>query len=113
MKAASDLEVRRRPSQKTRSALPAHDPAAGRGRDFLARSSAGSARVFRRNFIPLVPMHGVKAGQHRQSQPGRRDAHKLCGEQRDIATSSFIEVWIDPPERRAWSISDARRVQDV
>ena len=85
MKAASDLEVRRPPSQKTRSALTAHDPAAGRGRDFLARSSAGSARASRRNFIPLVPMHGVKAGQHRQSR--HRTASSRCGSTRQSGTA--------------------------
>jgi starvation-inducible DNA-binding protein len=31
-----------------------------------------------------------------------RGTHDICEEQRDIATASLIEVWIDDTERRAW-----------
>jgi starvation-inducible DNA-binding protein len=31
-----------------------------------------------------------------------REAHEICEKHRDIATASFIEVWIDETERRAW-----------
>jgi len=31
-----------------------------------------------------------------------REAHNVCDEQRDIATASLIEVWIDETERRTW-----------
>jgi starvation-inducible DNA-binding protein len=31
-----------------------------------------------------------------------REAHELCDKHRDIATASFLEVWIDETERRAW-----------
>ena len=31
-----------------------------------------------------------------------REAHDLCDDHRDIATASFLEVWIDETERRAW-----------
>src|SRR6058998_813046 len=37
------------------------------------------------------------------------EAHNVCDEQRDIATASLIEVWIDETERRAWFLFEATR----
>ena len=31
-----------------------------------------------------------------------RQAHKICEESNDVATASFIEIYIDEAERRAW-----------
>src|SRR5436305_13934598 len=31
-----------------------------------------------------------------------RETHGVCDERGDIATASFLEVWIDEGERRAW-----------
>src|SRR3954453_7021299 len=31
-----------------------------------------------------------------------REAHNVCDEHRDVATASFIEVWIDETEHRTW-----------
>jgi starvation-inducible DNA-binding protein len=38
-----------------------------------------------------------------------REAHDLCGEHRDVATTSLIEVWIDETERRTWFLFEASR----
>jgi starvation-inducible DNA-binding protein len=38
-----------------------------------------------------------------------REAHEVCGEHRDIATASLIEVWIDETERRTWFLFEATR----
>src|SRR5262249_19970078 len=38
-----------------------------------------------------------------------REAHNVCDEHRDIATASFIEVWIDETERRTWFLFEATR----
>ena len=38
-----------------------------------------------------------------------RQAHDLCGEHRDVATTSLIEVWIDETERRTWFLYEATR----
>jgi starvation-inducible DNA-binding protein len=38
-----------------------------------------------------------------------REAHDLADEQRDVATTSLIEVWIDQAERRAWFLFEASR----
>ncbi len=41
------------------------------------------------------------------------EAHKVCDEHRDIASASFIEVWIDETERRAWVLFEAGRPGDA
>jgi starvation-inducible DNA-binding protein len=38
-----------------------------------------------------------------------RDAHDVCDRHRDIATASFIEVWLDETERRTWFLFEATR----
>src|SRR5436190_11632395 len=38
-----------------------------------------------------------------------REAHNVCDEYRDVATASFIEVWIDETERRTWFLFEATR----
>ena len=38
-----------------------------------------------------------------------REAHELCGEENDVATASFIEVWIDQAERRVWFLYEVAR----
>ena len=38
-----------------------------------------------------------------------REAHNVCDEHRDVATASFIEVWIDETERRAWFLFETTR----
>ena len=41
-----------------------------------------------------------------------REAHNVCEEHRDIATASFIEVWVDETERRTWFLFEASRRGD-
>ncbi len=41
-----------------------------------------------------------------------REAHNVCGEGRDVATASLIEVWIDETERRVWFLFEASRRPD-
>src|SRR5881296_3706579 len=38
-----------------------------------------------------------------------REAHNVCEEHRDVATTSLIEVWIDEAERRAWFLFETTR----
>jgi starvation-inducible DNA-binding protein len=38
-----------------------------------------------------------------------REAHNVCDEHRDVATASFVEVWIDETERRTWFLFEATR----
>ena len=39
-----------------------------------------------------------------------REAHEVCEEHRDIATTSLIETWIDQTERRTWFLFETSRV---
>ena len=38
-----------------------------------------------------------------------REAHNVCEEHRDIATTSLIEAWIDETERRTWFLFETTR----
>jgi starvation-inducible DNA-binding protein len=38
-----------------------------------------------------------------------RDAHEVCDRNRDIATASVIEVWLDETEKRTWFLFEATR----
>lgn len=38
-----------------------------------------------------------------------REAHGVCQEHRDVATTSLIEAWIDETERRIWFLFEAGR----
>jgi starvation-inducible DNA-binding protein len=38
-----------------------------------------------------------------------REAHNVCDEDRDVATASLIEVWIDETERRTWFLTELKR----
>ena len=38
-----------------------------------------------------------------------RAAHDVCDDEGDVATASFIEVWIDEAERRVWFLFEASR----
>ena len=42
-----------------------------------------------------------------------RDVHEVCDEQRDIASASLIENWIDETERRTWFLFEASRPADT
>ena len=41
-----------------------------------------------------------------------REAHNVCDEGRDIATTSLIEIWVDETERRTWFLFEANRRVD-
>jgi starvation-inducible DNA-binding protein len=38
-----------------------------------------------------------------------RETHSLCDEHGDVATASFLEVWIDEAEQRVWFLFEATR----
>lgn len=38
-----------------------------------------------------------------------REAHDVCSEHRDVATTSLIENWIDETERRTWFLFETAR----
>jgi starvation-inducible DNA-binding protein len=38
-----------------------------------------------------------------------RETHSVCDEHGDIATASFLEIWVDEAERRTWFLFEASR----
>src|SRR5436190_9575244 len=38
-----------------------------------------------------------------------RETHSVCDERGDVATASFLEIWIDEAERRTWFLFEASR----
>jgi len=46
---------------------------------------------------------------HQQLAARLREAHVVCEEHGDVATTSLIEVWIDEAERRLWFLFEAGR----
>lgn len=38
-----------------------------------------------------------------------REAHKICDDANDVATASFLEVYIDEAERRVWFLFEAQK----
>jgi starvation-inducible DNA-binding protein len=42
-----------------------------------------------------------------------REAHAVCGEHGDVATTSLLEVWIDEAERRTWFLFETARRGDA
>jgi len=40
-----------------------------------------------------------------------REAHDLCSDANDVATTSLLEVWIDQAERRVWFLFEATRAR--
>ena len=38
-----------------------------------------------------------------------REIHHLCDEHGDVATASFVEIWIDEAERRTWFLFETSR----
>jgi starvation-inducible DNA-binding protein len=41
-----------------------------------------------------------------------REAHNVCEDHHDVATTSLIEIWIDETERRIWFLFEASRRGD-
>ncbi len=41
-----------------------------------------------------------------------REAHDLCDDAGDVATTSLLEVWIDEAERRVWFLFEATRSRE-
>jgi starvation-inducible DNA-binding protein len=49
------------------------------------------------------------AGDNKDLATRLREAHTVCGEYGDVASTSLIEIWIDEAQRRTWFLYDATR----
>ena len=61
------------------------------------------------DYVEPLDMLAELADDNRTLAARLREAHNVCEEHRDIATTSLIEVWIDETERRTWFLFEATR----
>jgi starvation-inducible DNA-binding protein len=60
-------------------------------------------------YVEPLDMIAELAEDNRTLAARLREAHDVCDEHRDVATTSLIEVWIDETERRAWFLFETTR----
>jgi len=61
------------------------------------------------DYVTPLDMLAELRDDNKQVTASLREAHSLCGEEDDVATTSLIEVWIDEAERRTWFLFEASR----
>lgn len=61
------------------------------------------------SFVTPQDMLAELCQDNRAFTASLREAHDVCEEYHDIATTSLIEVWIDESERRSWFLYEATR----
>ena len=60
-------------------------------------------------YVEPLDMLAALADDNKALTSRLREAHNVCEEHRDVATTSLIEVWIDETERRTWFLFEATR----
>jgi len=60
-------------------------------------------------YVEPLDMLAELADDNKTLDARLREAHNVCDEHRDVATTSLIEVWIDETERRTWFLFEATR----
>jgi starvation-inducible DNA-binding protein len=60
-------------------------------------------------FVTPQDMLSELCQDNRSLTASLREAHEVCAEHRDIASTSLIEVWIDETEKRSWFLYEATR----
>ena len=60
-------------------------------------------------YVEPLDMLAELANDNRTLAARLREAHNVCEEHRDVATTSLIEVWIDETERRSWFLFETTR----
>lgn len=66
------------------------------------------------NDADYVEPHGMLAElseDNRTLLASMREAHDLCDEENDVATTSLLENWIDETERRIWFLFETTRTK--
>ncbi|HUO98765.1 MAG TPA: DNA starvation/stationary phase protection protein [Rhizomicrobium sp.] len=65
-------------------------------------------------FVTPLDMLAKLRDDNRALADSMRQAHEVCDENGDVATTSLLEVWIDEAERRAWFLFETtRRVENA
>jgi starvation-inducible DNA-binding protein len=60
-------------------------------------------------YVTAQDMLAELRDDNKQLVAAMREAHEVCDENRDVASASLIEVWIDETERRTWFLFEATR----
>jgi len=60
-------------------------------------------------YVEPLDMLAELAEDNRTLAARLREAHDVCDEHRDVATTSLIEIWIDETERRGWFLFESTR----
>src|SRR5438105_6940822 len=60
-------------------------------------------------YVEPLDMLAELAEDNRSLAARLREAHDVCDEHRDVATTSLIEIWIDETERRNWFFFEITR----
>src|SRR5690349_17024580 len=60
-------------------------------------------------YVEPLDMLAELAEDNRTLAARLREAHDVCDEHRDVATTSLIEIWIDEAERRNWFLFEITR----
>jgi starvation-inducible DNA-binding protein len=60
-------------------------------------------------YVTAQDMLAELRDDNKQLAAAMREAHGVCDENRDVASASLIEVWIDETERRVWFLFEASR----
>jgi starvation-inducible DNA-binding protein len=61
------------------------------------------------DFVDPLDMLAELREDNRALLASMREAHDLCSEENDVATTSLLEVWIDQTERRIWFLFETGR----
>jgi starvation-inducible DNA-binding protein len=63
------------------------------------------------DFVTPLDMLAELRNDNKQLTTSMREAHDLCDEHGDVATTSLLENWIDEAERRTWFLFEATRTR--
>src|SRR5438309_2628577 len=61
------------------------------------------------DYVEPLDMMAELADDNKTLAARLRETHNVCDENRDVATASLIEVWIDETERRTWFLFETTR----
>jgi starvation-inducible DNA-binding protein len=64
------------------------------------------------DFVSPLDMLAELRDDNQQLAVRMREAHAVCDEYNDVASSSLLETWIDEAERRIWFLFEAGRQGD-
>jgi len=60
-------------------------------------------------YVTAQDMLAELRDDNKQMAAAMREAHGVCDESGDVASTSLLEVWIDETERRTWFLFEATR----